>query len=40
MVQKSEKKDNKEAKSLELGIETMGEMRLKCKVKGIKPKTH
>jgi hypothetical protein len=35
MVQKSVKKGNKKAKRVELGIETMGEMRMKCKVKGI-----
>jgi hypothetical protein len=35
MVQKNVKKGGKEAKRVELGIETVSEMRMKCKVNGM-----
>jgi hypothetical protein len=35
MVQKSVKKGDKEAERVELGIETVSDMRVKCKVKGM-----
>jgi hypothetical protein len=35
MVQKSIKKGDREAERVELGIETVSEMRVQCKVKGM-----
>ena len=35
MVQKIVKKGDKEAKRVELGIETVSDMGMKCKVKGM-----